>query len=46
MNSTNLDNKIIELKDEIINDVQGVIRIKSVEEKNKSEFPFGEGVHN
>lgn len=46
MNSTNLDNKIIELKDEIINGVQGVIRIKSVEEKNKSEFPFGEGVHN
>lgn len=46
MNNTNLDNKIIELKDEMIKGVQGVVKIKSVEENNKPEFPFGEGVHN
>ncbi len=46
MNNTNLDNKIVELKDEIIKGIQGVVRIKSVEEKDGSEFPFGEGVHN
>lgn len=46
MDSINLDNKILELKDEIIKSVQGIIRIKSVEEKNESRFPFGLGVHN
>lgn len=46
MDSKNLDSKIFELKDEIIKGVQGVIRIKSVEEINISEFPFGLGVHN
>lgn len=46
MDSKNLDNKIFELKDEIIKSVQGVIRIKSVEEDDQSGFPFGLGVHN
>ena len=41
-----LDKKIIDMKVEIIESVQDVIRIKSVEEEAKEGMPFGEGVHN
>lgn len=46
MDSKNFDNKVLELKDEIIKSVQGAVRIKSVEANDKSGFPFGQGVHN
>jgi len=41
-----LDKKIIDMKEEIIESVQDVIRIESVEEEAKEGMPFGEGVHN
>lgn len=39
-----MDEKIIELKEEIIEGVQKCVGIKSVEEKPKDNMPFGEGV--
>lgn len=39
-----LNSKINELKDELIESVQGIIRIKSVEDEAKDGMPFGEGV--
>ncbi|MBK5242935.1 dipeptidase PepV [Clostridium sp.] len=39
-----LDEKIIELKEEIIEGVQKCVTIKSVEEEPKENMPFGEGV--
>jgi len=46
MGKISLDDKVLELKQEIIKGVQGVVRIKSVEEDDESGFPFGQGVHN
>lgn len=40
-----LDNKVLEMKEEIIRGVQESIRIKSVEEPAQDGMPFGEGVH-
>ncbi|MDF2519976.1 MAG: putative dipeptidase [Clostridia bacterium] len=45
VNDAMLDEKIINMKDEIIKGVQGSIRIKSVEAEAKEGMPFGEGVH-
>lgn len=39
-----LDEKILELKEEIIEGVQKCVAIKSVEEEHKENIPFGEGV--
>ncbi|WP_300348771.1 dipeptidase PepV [Clostridium sp.] len=39
-----LNSKIDELRDELIESVQGIIRIKSVEGEAKEGMPFGEGV--
>lgn len=39
-----LNSKINELKDELIESVQGIIRIKSIEDEAKDGMPFGEGV--
>lgn len=38
-----LSKKVESFKDEIIKDLQGLIKIKSVEEKAKGDMPFGEG---
>ncbi|WP_313339157.1 dipeptidase PepV [Sedimentibacter sp.] len=40
-----VDEKILDMKDEIIKSVQDCVRIKSVEEEPKDGMPFGEGVH-
>lgn len=40
-----LDDRILELKEDIIHSVQEAIRIRSVEEAAKEGMPFGEGVH-
>lgn len=40
-----LDEKILNMKDEIIKSVQECVKIKSVEEEPKNGMPFGEGVH-
>jgi succinyl-diaminopimelate desuccinylase len=40
-----LDNKILNMKEEIIRSVQDSIRIKSVIGEAKEGMPFGEGVH-
>lgn len=40
-----VDEKIINMKEEIIKSVQESVRIKSVEEDAKGDMPFGEGVH-
>ncbi|MGG5461797.1 dipeptidase PepV [Clostridium sp. B9] len=39
-----LNNRIDEMKDELIQSVQEIIRIKSVESEAKEGMPFGEGV--
>lgn len=39
-----LDEKILEMKDEIIRSVQEVVRIRSVGEEAKNGMPFGEGI--
>jgi len=39
-----LDDKILTMKDEIIASVQSALRIKSVEEDEKSGTPFGKGI--
>lgn len=43
---TQLDKKIEEMKEDIIREVQSVVKIKSVEEDPINEMPFGEGVYN
>lgn len=40
-----LDEKIINMKEEIIQSVQECVRIKSAEDNPKEGMPFGEGVH-
>lgn len=40
-----INEKIISMKNGIIENVQGCVRIKSVEEAPKGNMPFGEGVH-
>ena len=40
-----LDEKILNMKEEIIKSVQESLRIKSVENEAKEGMPFGEGVH-
>ncbi|MGD9567610.1 MAG: dipeptidase PepV [Sedimentibacter sp.] len=40
-----LEEKILNMKDEIIKSIQGCVKIKSVEEEPKGNMPFGEGVH-
>ena len=40
-----LDEKIISMKEEIIQGVQECVRIKSTEDTPKEGMPFGEGVH-
>jgi succinyl-diaminopimelate desuccinylase len=40
-----LDEKIINMKEEIIQSVQECVRIKSTEDSPKEGMPFGEGVH-
>jgi succinyl-diaminopimelate desuccinylase len=40
-----LDEKIINMKEEIIQSVQECVRIKSAEDSPKEGMPFGEGVH-
>jgi len=40
-----INEKIKEMKDEIIKSVQGCVKIKSVEDEPKDGMPFGEGVH-
>lgn len=40
-----LDEKILNMKEEIIKSVQEAVRIKSVEDEAKNGMPFGEGVH-
>lgn len=40
-----LDEKILNMKEEIIKSVQEAVRIKSVEDEAKDGMPFGEGVH-
>lgn len=42
---TQLDKKIEEMKDEIVREVQNVVKIKSVEENPQDGMPFGEGVY-
>ena len=39
-----LNRKINELKEEIIESTQEIMRIKSVGEEEKEDMPFGEGV--
>jgi len=39
-----LDEKILEMKDEIVASVQAALRIKSVGEDEKNGMPFGEGI--
>jgi len=39
-----LDEKILEMKDEIVASVQAALRIRSVEEDEKNGTPFGEGI--
>lgn len=39
-----LDEKILELKEEILKGVKECVKIKSVEETPKENMPFGEGV--
>ncbi|MGH4140255.1 hypothetical protein [Clostridium sp.] len=39
-----LDEKILELKDEILKGVEECIKTKSVEDAPKENMPFGEGV--
>lgn len=46
MYNIKLDNKINEMKEEIVKSVQEILKIKSVGEMDICEFPFGEGVHN
>ncbi len=41
----NFDQKIDSFKEEIIKSTQGIVKIKSVEDKTHHEYPFGEGVH-
>lgn len=41
---TQLDKKIEEMKEEIIREVQNLVKIKSVEENPLNEMPFGEGL--
>lgn len=40
-----INEKILNMKEEIVNSVQGCVKIKSVEEEPKKNMPFGEGVH-
>ncbi len=40
-----LDEKIFEMKDQIIKSVQESVRIKSVEDEPREGMPFGEGIH-
>jgi len=40
-----LDERIINMKDEIVKSVQECVKIKSVEEEPTDGMPFGEGVH-
>src|SRR3712207_3687114 len=39
-----LDEKILEMKEDIIKSVQESVKIKSVEEEAKGDMPFGEGI--
>lgn len=40
-----IDSRIDEMKDEIVESVQRVVRIKSVEDEAKENMPFGEGIN-
>lgn len=40
-----LNRKVIELKQNLIEDTQKILRIKSVQEDEKSGMPFGEGIN-
>ncbi len=44
MNGT-IDNRVDELKADIINSAQKIIRIKSVEDNTEEDMPFGQGVN-
>lgn len=41
-----IDQKILDMKEEIIKSVQDSVKIRSVEEEPKDGMPFGKGVHN
>lgn len=41
-----INNKVLDLKDGLIEDTQRILKIKSVQEDGKPGMPFGEGINN